>query len=68
MRDEPMASKEREIYHSGNGDRWLLCLDDNQVFVLHRANEPSGGKLTRIELGEFCEKAMPGPSIKPSSA
>jgi hypothetical protein len=66
--DEPMPSKEREIYRSENGDQWLLCRDDNQVFVLHRANEPSGGKLTRIESGSFCEKAMLGPSIKRSSA
>jgi hypothetical protein len=58
--DEPMPSKEREIYRSENGDQWLLCRDDNQVFVLHRANEPSGGKLTHIELWDFLRKGNAG--------
>jgi hypothetical protein len=59
--DEPMPSNEREIYRSENGDRWLLCREDSQVFVLHRANEPSGGKLTRIELEDFLRKGNAGP-------
>jgi len=58
---DAMPTKEREIYRSENGDRWLLCREDNQVFVLHRANEPSGGKLTHIELGDFLRKGNAGP-------
>ena len=30
-----MSDYQREIYHSENGDRWLLCReDDGRVFVL----------------------------------
>jgi hypothetical protein len=58
--DEPMPSKEREIYRNENGDQWLLCRDDNQVFVLHRANKPSGGMLTHIALGDFLRKGNAG--------
>ena len=56
-----MAVKEREIYQSANGDRWLLCRDDDRLFVLHRANEPSGGKFTPMELGDFLRKGNAGP-------
>jgi len=56
-----MPSNEREIYRSQNGDRWFLCRDENQVFVLHRANEPSGGKLTHIELADFLRSGNAGP-------
>jgi len=56
-----MASKEREIYYSANGDRWFLCREGDHVFVLHSANESSGGKLTPIELGDFLRKANAGP-------
>ena len=55
-----MAVRERQIYQSANGDRWLLCRDD-RLFVLHRANEPSGGKLTPMELGDFLRKGNAGP-------
>jgi hypothetical protein len=42
-----MPNHEREIYHSENGDRWLLCrADDGRIFVLHKANVSSGGKVT----------------------
>jgi hypothetical protein len=48
-----MSDHQREIYHSENGDRWLLCRDDDGfVFVLHKANASSGGSATKIELGE----------------
>ena len=49
-----MSDHEREIYNSENGDKWFLCRDDDgRVFVLHKANVPSGGTATRIELGDF---------------
>jgi hypothetical protein len=53
-----MAVGEREIYNSANGDRWFLCREGDRLFVLHRANEPSGGKLTPMELGDFLRKVM----------
>ena len=57
-----MSDRQREIYHSENGDRWLLCRDDNgRVFVLHRANLPSGGTATEIELGDFLGRGKAGP-------
>jgi hypothetical protein len=37
-----MSDHEREIYRSENGDRWLLCRDDDErVFVLHKASLPA---------------------------
>ena len=56
-----MASKEREIYYSANGDRWFLCREGDHVFVLHSANESAGGKLTPIELEDFLRKGNAGP-------
>ena len=42
-----MSNRQREIYHSENGDRWLLCRgDDGRAFVLHKANVSSGGTAT----------------------
>ena len=62
-----MSDHEREIYRSENGDRWLLCRDDDErVFVLHKANVSSGGAVTKIELGT--EEAKRAPSIKRSPA
>ena len=53
---------QREIYHSENGDRWLLCRDDDgRVFVLHKANLASGGTATKIELGDFLGRGKAGP-------
>jgi hypothetical protein len=56
-----MTSKEREIYFSPNGDRWFLCREGDHMFVLHRANESSGGKVTPVELGDFLRKGNAGP-------
>jgi hypothetical protein len=57
-----MPNNQREIYHSENGDRWLLCRDDDErVFVLHHANQPSGGTITKIELGAFLGRGKAGP-------
>lgn len=53
-----MAVREREIYQSAN--RWLLCRDDDRLFVLHRANEPFGGNFTPMELGDFLRKGNAG--------
>jgi hypothetical protein len=40
----------------------LLCRDDDgRVFVLHKANVPSGGTVTKIELGDFLARGRAGP-------
>ena len=57
-----MSDHEHEIYRSENGDRWLLCRDDDErVFVLHKANVSSGGAVTKIELGDFLGRGKAGP-------
>jgi hypothetical protein len=57
-----MSDNQREIYHSENGDRWLLSRDDDgRAFVLHKANPSSGGKVSSIELGDFLGAGKAGP-------
>ena len=58
-----MTIRTREIYHSTNGDRWLLALDSDadRVFVRHEPNLPSGGQVADIELGAFLIGAGSGP-------
>ena len=58
-----MTIRTREIYHSANGDRWLLALDSDadRVFVRHEPNLPSGGQVADIELGAFLIGAGSGP-------
>jgi hypothetical protein len=55
-------SHQRKIYHSENGDSWWLCRDeDGRVFVLHEASRSCGGKVTRLEIGEFFGAGSAGP-------
>ena len=57
-----MSNRQREIYHSENGDRWLLGRDDDgRAFVLHKADVSSGGTATEIELGDFLGRRKAGP-------
>src|ERR1700719_2586981 len=57
-----MSDRQREIYHSENGDRWFLSRDDDgRAFILHKANLSSGGKVTSIELGDFLGPVKAGP-------
>jgi hypothetical protein len=57
-----MCNRQREIYHSENGDRWLLFRDDDgRAFVLHKANVSSGGTATKIKLGDFLGRGKAGP-------
>ena len=58
-----VAVRTREIYHSPNGDRWLLALDSDtdRVFVRHQPNLPSGGQVADIEIGAFLIAAGRGP-------
>jgi hypothetical protein len=51
MRIEKMP---REIYQSENGDRWSLCHDeDGGPRIEHQGHLSSGGKRTRIAIGDF---------------
>jgi hypothetical protein len=51
----PLGVSTRELYAVAGGDRWLLAKDDElgRVFVRHRANVSSGGKVSDIEVGDF---------------
>ncbi len=57
----------REIYHSANGDRWLLALDSDtdRVFVRHEPNLPSGGQVADIEIAAFLIASGNGPTPAP---
>ena len=50
-----MVAKTRELYISGNGDRWLLVSDaaTGRAFVRHEPNLPSGGRPSEMEVGVF---------------
>ena len=50
-----MSDQGREIYHSENGDRWLLCRDNDG------GDLSSGGTSTKIELGDFLARGKAGP-------
>ena len=49
-----MTDQLREFYASSNGDRWFIGRGDaSKAFVRHKANGPSGGAVTHIEVGVF---------------
>ena len=50
-----MPIEERALYASGNGDRWSLARDTETgtVFVRHRPNHASGGRITDQDRGAF---------------
>jgi hypothetical protein len=45
----------RKFAASSNGDRWFLGRDaeTGSAFVLHKANRPSGGKVTELPIEAF---------------
>jgi hypothetical protein len=54
--------KEKLLYTSTNGDRWFLVRSKTvHVGIRHRANEPSGGKVTDLEIEEFLTRRPRGP-------
>jgi hypothetical protein len=57
----PLAS--RELYRSSNGDSWSLVRDDasGRPQVLHQPNRASGGRESRIEIGDFLIRDVHGP-------
>ncbi len=48
---------------SSNGDRWFLATSDDtqERYVLHKANEPSGGHETRTPVRDFLNIRPFGP-------
>jgi hypothetical protein len=58
-----MSDEYREFAASSNGDRWLLGRDpaSGVAYVLHQANQPSGGARTRIEIIDFLESGRVSP-------
>jgi hypothetical protein len=56
-----MPQATRELYRSANGDRWSLIRDGGQVLVLHEPNAASGGRPSRLELGDFLVRDAQGP-------
>jgi hypothetical protein len=58
-----MPNAMRELYRSSNGDRWSLIRDDQlgKVLVLHEPNAASGGRPSRLEVGDFLVRDAHGP-------
>jgi hypothetical protein len=58
-----MSGYLREFAASSNGDRWYLGRNEETMnaYVVHKANEPSGGTITRIELGVFLNRGPIAP-------
>jgi len=58
-----MAIQTRKLYHSANGDRWLLARDNEsgEVFIMHYPNPSSGGQSTPIEIETFLSRGGRGP-------
>jgi hypothetical protein len=64
MTDQPIAAEQfKEFAASSNGDRWLLGCDQGSGlgYVLHQANQPSGGARTRIEIVDFLSQGRTAP-------
>jgi hypothetical protein len=55
-------TQKRELYRSSNGDRWFLArsTDTGEVFIEHIPNAPSGGRISRIEIGAFLMRGAHG--------
>ncbi len=55
----------REFASSSNGDRWYLGRDEASgvAHVVHKANLPSGGAVTHIELSAFLNRGPSAPEI-----
>ncbi len=62
-REPAMDEGLREFASSSNGDRWFLGRHaaTGTVHVVHRANLPSGGAVTPIEIGTFLGRAPSAP-------
>lgn len=58
-----MTDRFRQFAASSNGDSWFLGRDEDSAaaYVLHQANQPSGGARTRIEIIDFLERGRVAP-------
>jgi hypothetical protein len=57
-----LMSYQRKIHQGQNGESWWLCRNEGGgVFILHESSERSGGRTTRIEIGDFLSTGHPGP-------
>ena len=58
-----MPQAARELYRSANGDNWSLVRDEasGTPQVLHEPNRASGGRASRIEIGDFLTRDAHGP-------
>ena len=54
-------STRRRLYSNPNGDSWYLVHDIQGVGVVHIPNVPSGGRVERIDVGEFLIRGGDGP-------
>ncbi len=53
----------RVLYRSANGDNWSLVRDDASGVpqVLHEPNQSSGGRPSRLGIGDFLSRDAHGP-------
>jgi len=58
-----MPAQKRALYASPNGDRWHLASESEtgRLFVRHKANVPSGGQVTDIDIGAFLSEGREHP-------
>jgi hypothetical protein len=58
-----MPNARRDLYRSSNGDRWSLIRDEQlgKVLILHEPNAASGGRPSRLEVGDFLVRDAHGP-------
>ena len=56
------SDRMRLLYHGDSGDDWLLIRNDRgEVEVEHRPTPPSGGRISRLAVGEFLQTGHRGP-------
>lgn len=54
-----------QFHYSSNGDRWFLARDDLlEAMVLHQANAPAGGNVSRVTLADFLDGNPDAPERK----
>ena len=65
FREPASAERLREFASSPSGDRWYLGRDEatGVAHVVHKANLPSGGTVTHIELSAFLNRGPSAPEM-----
>lgn len=65
FREPASAERLREFASGPNGDRWYLGGDEatGVAHVVHKANLPSGGTVTHIELSAFLNRGPSAPEM-----